>query len=321
MGLVSSLYTRFVCHRYDDPGYLKYFTAADFPGLTAEPVAFASGANTLRGYFYAYPDAGDALAIFCHGIGGGHLSYMKEIERLCRAGWRVLAYDNTGCFASDGDGIGGLSGSLRDLDAAVRWLKQTGAFAEASRVVAVGHSWGGYAVGNIPAFHPEIQRVVVISGFASVESLLCAFTQKMPLPGKNALIRRLLAIERKQNPAYADAAMPDALKTGETRYFFAHDENDPTVPFAANTGALRMRFPDARYRVTDDRFHNPNYTADAAKYLTETFSRFNALVKKGKCRTLADKQAFFADADWDRMTRQDEAFWTEALSFLLADGD
>ena len=94
--------------------------------------------------------------------------------------------------------------------------------------------------------------------------------------------------------------------------------DDPSVNFDHAVGRVQAETtnPEAVFRIFHDRKHNPNYTAEAAAYLTETFGAFNAAVKAGKCRTLAEKQRFFAGTDWARMTRQDEAFWDEAADFL-----
>ena len=71
--------------RCDDTGTAYYFSAADFPGLQAEPFAFPSGVgHTLQGYFYHYGDPiPGRIVVFDHGFGGGHRAYMKEIEKLC----------------------------------------------------------------------------------------------------------------------------------------------------------------------------------------------------------------------------------------------
>ena len=316
MGIVYSLYKKLVCHRYDDPGYLRYFTAEDFPGLMALRATFLSSGTLLRGNYYFYPEHGDSLVVFCHGIGGGHLSYTREIERLCRMGFTVLAYDNTGCFASGGKDIGGLSASLRDLDAVLTGLKDSGMGERYSHLFVFGHSWGGYAAANIPLFHPEVEKCVAVSGFLSVETFLRAVAEEKRLPFGEAIIKKLLAGEKRVSPRHWDAHAANAVEKTGTKFFFIHDVNDPTVPFAPNTGALQKRFPGLYCRVTTDRFHNPNYTPEAAALLNTTFGRFAAETRKGKLRTLKARQAFFADADWRAMTEQDENFWTEVENFL-----
>ena len=318
MGVVSRAYRQQTVHRYDDTGYLKYARAEDFPGLRDERLAFASGPNRLAGHLYAYEGCGDELIVFCHGIGGGHRSYLREIALLCGRGYPVFAYDNTGCFDSEGKDIGCMTQSLADLDSAVKYLKQSGRFRQYARVFVIGHSWGGFAAGNIASYQDGIAGVAVISGFISVERLL-----EDNLGSVKEFIRpfslwRLKAFERKAAPDYCGACTQDAVNGRKTRFLFAHSTDDPMVPYVRHTGYLKEHAdnPDVQYLIYDDRKHNPNYTADAAAYLTGTFAAFNAAMKAGEVKTLEDKQRFFADADWDRMTRQDEDFWDKVCAFL-----
>ena len=99
--------------RCDDTGTAFYFSSADFPGLEAEPFSFPScKGHELKGYFYHYDDPiPGRIVVFDHGFGGGHRSYMKEIELLCRHGYLVFSYDHTGCMESGGDSIGGFTQS------------------------------------------------------------------------------------------------------------------------------------------------------------------------------------------------------------------
>ncbi len=317
MALSEKLYKKLLVHRYDDPGYLKYYTAVDYPGLRDEPFFFRSGDCRLSAHRYAYDGAGDSLILFCHGIGGGHLSYMREIELLCRRGFTVIAWDNTGCFASEGADIRCLSQSLADLDAAVAYLKETGVFSAFRRVSVVGHSWGGYAAANIPAFQSGIEKAVVISGFVSAERLLLGMLGGAKDPVRRAVLRRLLAFERAAAPKYAAACALDPVNAGGTKYLFAHSTDDPTVSYAYNTEYIQKNAAaPAEYLISGDRKHNPNYTADAAAYLNETFGSFNRALRRGKLKTPEDKRRFFADADWDRMTAQDPLFWEKVFAFL-----
>ena len=318
MGVILRAYRKNLVHRYDDEGYIKYFSAADFPGLTDEPFFFPSGPNRLAGHIYSCEGCReDTLLIFCHGIGAGHRAYMTEIDLLCRAGYRVAACDNTGCLDSEGGSILCMSQSLADLDCAVRYLKQQGIFGRYRHVYVIGHSWGGFAAGNIPALHPEIQKAVVISGFVSVERLLRGTLGGAKDPVRKCILRRLLAYEKKTAPAYCGASVSDALAHGAANYLIAHSTDDSMVPYADNAGYLKETAPEnARFLILSDRKHNPNYTLDAVSYMNEIFGAFNQALKAGKLKTLEQKKAFFADTDWVRMTRQDPAFWQQVIGFL-----
>jgi len=319
VGIILNYYKKNTVHRYDDNGFIKYFSASDFPGLNAEPTSFKSGKNTLRGYFYSYEGCReDVLVIFCHGIGGGHRSYMTEIERLCKEGYKVFSYDNTGCFESDGEDIIGMSNSLSDLDAAVTYLKKEGIFQKYCAVYVMGHSWGGYAAGNIAAFHPDIKKAVVISGFISVKNLVTGTLGGAKDPVKKFILSRIMAFEKNANPGYWDRSIADAVKNGGTQFLFAHSTNDPSVSYEYNAKIIEdtAKGENVSFLINDNKLHNPNYTLDAVNYLTGVFGGFNKEKRAGNMKTFEQKKAYFAGTDWVRMTKQDEAFWGEVFKFL-----
>ncbi|MBP5295048.1 MAG: alpha/beta hydrolase [Lachnospiraceae bacterium] len=317
MSIASLFYKKFLVHRYDGEPHFRYFTAEDFPGLRADPVEFDSDGNLLRGFFYSYDGCReDTLLIFCHGIGGGHRSYLAEIETLCKAGYRVLAYDNTGCFASEGKDIRSMSRSLADLDNAVNFLKREGIFSRYEHVYTIGHSWGGFAAGAIPQYQKDIRKTVVISGFLSVEGILSSGILSMKIPFKKALLKGFLSYEAKSDPAHLDASIPLAMEQGNCRYFIAHSEDDGVVPYKENAAVLKERFTDAEYLIVNGKKHNPNYAKDAVDYMNETFGSYSRLVKEKKLRTEEEKERFMENADWRRMTAQDPAFWDKVLHFL-----
>ena len=173
---VVGIYRSQFLTRCDDAGLAHYFSHADFPGLQQEAFSFPSSCgHTLQGWFYHYETViPGRIVVFDHGFGGGHRSYMKEIEMLCRHGYLVFSYDHTGCMESGGENPGGLSQSLRDLNDCLTALKKHPACADLLFSV-MGHSWGGFSTLNIAALHPDITHIVVLSGFTSVERMLEQF--------------------------------------------------------------------------------------------------------------------------------------------------
>ena len=315
MCIISALYKKYVVHRYDPDGVIKYFTYEDFDGMTAEPIAFATPQGVeLKGNIYAYPNAdAGSLVVLAHGIGGGHRSYLREIERICREGYRVVGFDNAGCFASGGESIRGLTESCNDLNACLTWLRSQPRFAE-TRISLIGHSWGGYAVGNVLNLRDDIYAAVVISGFASVEGFLRA-----SLKGKPGFIRRgIMRFERKANPDCVDLCSADALEKTSAKVLVIHSRDDAVVPFACGLEYVRTRVsnPNVRFLIIEDKGHNPHYSADALAYMNAGFGEYNRLVAKKKLRTDAEKRAFTADWDYYRMTEQDEDVWKEIFDII-----
>ena len=315
MCVISALYKKYVVRRYDPDGVIKYFTYEDFPGMTAEPIAFSTPQGIeLKGNIYAYPNAdADSLVVFAHGIGGGHRSYLREIDILCRAGYRVAGFDNAGCFASGGKNIRGLTESCNDLNACLNFLRGQARFAE-TRVSLVGHSWGGYAVGNVLNLRDDIYAAVVISGFASVDEFL-----RVSLKGKPGFIRRgILRFERKANPDCVDLCSADALEKTSAKALLIHSGSDVVVPISCGLGYVRDRVnrPNVRFLEIDNKGHNPHYSADALAYMNAEFGEYNRLVAKKKLKTVDEKRAFTKDWDYYRMTEQDEDVWREILDSI-----
>ncbi len=321
---IESIYRARMFVRHDDTGRVKYFAPEEFDDITAEPYSFVTKqGDALAGWFYtsATPNDKDAaengaprgcrLVVFAHGLGGGHRSYMKEIVMLARHGYRVFAYDNTGCMASEGEASRGLAASLSDLDDCLTALKADKAV-DTSDVSVVGHSWGGYAAMNIAAFHPDVKRIVGFAGFVSVEEMV-----KQSFPHVLALWRgRIMALERETNPRYAEAAAQDTLAATEAQVLLFHSLDDETVfykrHFIPLMRALEGR-ENIRFVTVDDRRHNPNYTPDAVAYKRTLYAglkRLPAIMTEDEC------EAFRTSFDWDRMTAQDVSVWEMVFAHL-----
>ncbi len=317
-GLIEKFYRKTVYTRADDNGCVVYFTAEDFEGLHREEYPFPSSlGHTLAGAFYYYDGFDEnRLIIFEHGMGSGHTGYMTEIERLCRAGYRVFAYDHTGCMSSGGETTNGFAQSLRDLDDAIKALKADGKYSSLPLSV-VGHSWGGFSTLNISALHPDIEKCVAMSGFISVEQILRGFFRGPLAP----FLKKILALEKNSNPDYADYNALETLKGTKTEMLIIHSDDDKTVSVKNSLDLLERELSgraDIRLSRLTGKNHNPNYTADAVKYKDKFFAEYQKALKKKALVTEEDKKAFREKYDWKRMTAQDETVWAEILDFLNA---
>ena len=90
---VIERYKAMAFSRCDDDGTAFYFSSDDFPGLNKKAYSFKSSmGHNLQGYFYSYEKTVEGrIVVFDHGMGGGHRSYMREIEKLCRHGFLVFS--------------------------------------------------------------------------------------------------------------------------------------------------------------------------------------------------------------------------------------
>ena len=312
----EKIYRNMVYSRADDNGCVVYFTAEDFDGLHREEYSFPSSlGHTLSGAFYYYEGFDEKrLIVFDHGMGSGHTGYMTEIERLCREGYRVFSYDHTGCMKSGGESTNGFAQSLRDLDDAVKALKQDERYS-ALPISVIGHSWGGFSTLNISALHPDIEKCVAMSGFISVEQILKGYFKGILLP----FYKKFLALEKKSNPDYVRYNALQSLKNTKTEMLIIHSDDDKTVSAENNFDLLEKELSgkeNIRFLRLTGKNHNPNYTEDAVKYKDKFFSEYQRALKKKALTADEQKEAFKKKYDWKRMTAQDEKIWAEILELL-----
>lgn len=311
--IVNTFRSNFVT-RCDDAGTAYYFSAEDFPGLIREDFSFPSSCgHTLHGAFYHYdPVIPGRIVVFDHGFGGGHRSYMKEIEMLCHRGFLVFAYDHTGCMASGGENIRGFSQSLRDLDDCLKALKQHERCKDLA-ISVMGHSWGGFSTANICALHPDISHIVVLSGFVSVEMLVGQFFSGL-LKGYR---KTILALD--PNPDYVHFNAVESLSGSDARILLVYSANDKMVSKAIHFDTLLAGLShkeNVKFLLVENKGHNPNYTEDAVSYLAQYSADIG---KKGKTLTNEEAKKAYRDSwDWDRMTQQDESVWKEIFKTLEA---
>ena len=316
MNLIEKLYRSNLFIRNDNANGIFYFTASDFPGLQAEAYTFKSQmGHDLKGYFYHYENlVPGRLVIFDHGMGNGHRAYLREIERLARAGYLVFSYDHTGCMESGGESTNGFAQSLKDLDDCLNALKKEPAL-QGYTISVVGHSWGGFSTMNITALHPEITHVVSMSGFVSVRRML-EQTFAGPLKGAR---KSLYELENRSNPGYADYDAVQTLSKTDAKVLLIASADDKVVQKAYHYDTLHQALSDREnihFLLTEGKGHNPNYTCDAVHYKDAFFAAFQKSVKKKKLETPRQQEAFMSAYDWMRMTEQDEAVWNEILRHL-----
>jgi len=315
---VVGIYRSQFLSRCDDMGLAHYFSHADFPGLRQQPFDFRSSlGHTMKGWFYCYDEIiPGRVVVFDHGFGGGHRSYMKEIELLARHGYLVYTYDHTGCMESGGDSPRGLSQSLRDLNDAINALQATQGFRNLD-ISVMGHSWGAFACMNIAALHPEISHIVALSGFVSVEEMVGQFFSGI-LRGYR---KPVLKIEQENNPDFVKYNAVKTLSETAAQVLLIYSANDKLVIREIHHGLLTKGLKDkknVRILLEENKGHNPNYTADAVAYLAEYTADMTRRLKDKQLSTEEEKAAFRAKWDWDRMTEQDEKVWAEIFKTLDA---
>ena len=309
---VVNTFKKMMYTRCDNFGLAYYFSDKDFSGLNKTSYQFKSSkGHMLQGYIYHYDyPIANKVIVFDHGFGGGHQSYMKEIEKLCRAGFKVFAYDHTGCMESGGETPNGMAQSLCDLNDCIENIKTT--IFKDYEIYVIGHSWGGFSTLNISGIHPEIKKVVVISGFVSVELIINDFFDGA-LKGYRKAIMKL---ETESNPYFVRFNGVDSLKKSPADVLLIYSTNDTLVKEKTQYQVLYNELkdrPNTKFMLLNNKGHNPNYTEAAVNYLNEYTVLKNKLLKKNKLNKEQARIDFVNSFDWNRMTEQDEQVWKEII--------
>lgn len=310
--MIKKIYNR-IFSRYDEVPYFKYFGLKDFPGLMSEEYSFMSFNNTLRGFFYHYDNYDeDTIVIFCHGIGGGHSSYFKEIEKLAKAGFNVLGFDYTGCVLSEGDTSNGLSNSLRDLDMCIKSLRCKDEYKD-KKIYVVGHSWGAYAAGAINLYE-RVDKVVSIAPFISPKVMYNCFF-KFPFFFLTPLG---MALEKSHLGGYAYASVLDALNIQGVKALVLASFDDSVIPFKKNTKKLiyKVKNNNVKFLISEGKNHFPHYSYDAVNYFIEVNTTYKKKLKDKTIKTNEDKAEYYSHVDFDRCSAQDEHTWRDIIKFL-----
>ena len=309
---IVDIYKKNICIRQDGTPLLSYFSADDFPGLQHTPFDFlGNNGQKLQGYFYYYQNPRkDRLIIFDHGMGNGHVAYMKEIELIARRGYTVFTYDHTGCRESGGENIVGFAQSLCDLDYAVNAVRTVEGYKDAL-ISVIGHSWGGFASLNIPALHPEIDSCVSLSGFICVEQIIAQFFSGILRFYRPSVLR----LERDSNPMYSLIDARRSLEDTKTRILYIASDDDPTVKKKYHYDSL-VGHEKIELILLHGKKHNPNYSDAAVAELTRMSDAMTEGLKKKNFNTPEDAEKFRTSWDWHKITEQDENVWNTIFEFL-----
>ena len=217
--------------RYETTEYLK-FCLDDFYGLKADRHEFTSNDGIkLVGYRYYVEDVkAQGVVVIAHGFGGGgHNSYMDVAYYFAQRGYDVFAYDATGNDESEGKGVNGIPQGVADLSVAIDYLQKIDEVKDLP-VMLWGHSWGGYCVGAVLNYHPEVKAIASIAGFNRSGDLIKAQGQQMVGGIIDFMMPYVNSIERIKCGKYSSANALDGFSNSKCGVFIAHSSDDTTVP-------------------------------------------------------------------------------------------
>ncbi|MBO4383887.1 MAG: alpha/beta hydrolase [Clostridia bacterium] len=307
MGFIVKKYVESFMVRYDSDEGIPFPGYADFPGLVCEPASFRNSDGVEIKYCAYYYDGhrNDKLILFLHGLGPGHTPYTVDIEQYCRAGYKVLAPDYTGCGASGGEALPSVNAPARDAVELIELLDPK------EEVVPVGHSLGGYTALTVANCLPRVKRAVIISGFVSVADEMIGAVKLRLLTGG------VTRYEKKRIPRFRKLDNRAYLASTEDKILWIHSKDDPVVNFKYNAGqAIKLGNPNVRVIAVENKQHMPQYTRESLGRMNEWLGEYNREVNEKKLVTPEEKKAFFLDKPVIRMMEPDPAVFGEILDFI-----
>lgn len=283
--------------------------------------SFYSGSNKLQGYLYGAENT-DGLVVISHGLGGGADSYLAETMYFVDNGYSVFAYDNTGCYNSEGDNCVGLPQSAIDLDAALTYIENNERF-DGLPILLYGHSWGGYAVTAGLKYDHNVTAAVSVAGFNDPMDMVKEWCKGMMGNFTYVEYPYIYLYERIILGDCIEATAVDGINSTDTPVLIIQGDNDETVNYSgAATIACRDEItnPNAQFKICgDDRHngHNNLFISDGAyEYSSEKRNEYDKLSEEYGDEIPEDvEREFFSGIDKDKYNELDEDFMSDVISF------
>ena len=306
--LIILLFTLYVHNSYFGKRFtpnpnVVYYTKEEFE-LSFFPCEIKDGKDKLCGGLYTYDGAvEDKIIIFGHGMDSSVKAYIQDIEYLCRKGFQVFAVDYHGTDTSTGKSLKGLSYGIHSIDKAIKYVKDTFGDRE---IILMGHSWGAYSVLSALKYNNDISKVIAISPFMSLKSLLIGGFPKKIWP----CIPFFYFVEWIKCGKYAFSNTVKGLKKFNGQALILHSKDDPVVKYDVNTLKLMDKIKNAKYMISLNKGHNPEYSFDAIKELNNYIKEINCL------KTDDEKIAYMKKTDFHKLGELDNTVMDKIVEFI-----
>ena len=274
---------------------------------------FVSGDNNLRGYIYHQDDA-LGLIVISHGLGGGADSYLPYMKWFYDQGWSIFMYDATGSFDSEGDSTIGFPQSVKDLEAALHYIRSNQTF-DGLDICIFGHSWGGYAAINV--LHLVDDIIAVISVAAPNDANTFIFDQVKESMGLFAYTQKpfLSLYQNLKFGAYTKLNGVDAINQTDAKIMIIQGIKDEIVTYdhtALYAKQSLITNEEVSFILIEDEGRNGHQhlfrSDDAISYIEAINVSYRALYDAHHENIPYEvKQSFYEDIDRYRVQALDEA--------------
>lgn len=301
--------------RYEVREYAAY-KPEDFPDLELRRCELISNkGDKLAAYKYQKKGIEPkAVLVMVHGLCGSHRNYLDLCDYFAGHGYTIFTYDSTGSGESEGKKVGGFAQGLADLDYVLRFVKKQEEY-KGLQILLMGHSWGGYCVGSVLKFHPDVKAVVDISGFDSIPGILKQYAE-MHI-GKTAplLMPYVSLYEKICWGKYSGICACDGFANSDARVMIIHSSDDKTVLTENGYGLFKEKFDnDERFvfKMYTDRAHSYPVNSDKARKIRTEVK--NIYIKRLKTQGEAEAQKYLeTEVDRHQWMELDEALMQEIL--------
>jgi alpha-beta hydrolase superfamily lysophospholipase len=302
-----TMYKRNFDKRYNDNHTLKYYTAEEL-NLNSEPISFPTLDKTiLRGYLFNSKDATSSkgLIVFSHGIGAGHLPYMKEIAYMADNGYTVLAFDDKACNESDGEKLGGLTESLIDLDYCLKFVENNTKLNKMD-IFLYGHGMGAFAVSNVTSLnHPLIKGVVALAPFNNEASFMYESYGRITTMRQRIILTSFRAIVKNRFKDYSKLSTVDSFDKSDIPHLIIAGEKDNVVDYSNNYFVFKDIFENKegyRFISLPEIYNRPTLSKQASEYDMETNDELGQLQADFKEKVPEHRlKKFYEELDYDKL--------------------
>lgn len=144
---------------------ITFLMNSPFAQSSCDTLTFINEGSRLQGYFYYSGISGSPTLLFTQGfMDTGDIWNIGKT--LSENGINVFTFDFRGCFQSEGKQS--LMNSQEDIDVAYNYLRSDEFIKkykiDTSKIIPGGYSFGGHMSMLYAVYHPEIKRMLSISG-------------------------------------------------------------------------------------------------------------------------------------------------------------
>ncbi len=265
-------YTLSIPHRVFEPQKAVVFS--DTPQETTFP---AADGLKIAGWFIPAPDSDKALILVhgrnssrTHEFGGKFPEFAAAMNR---RGFSVLMFDLRGHGQSAAALCTFGLAERQDVFGAVNWLKQRGY--PATRISILGVSMGVAAVVGAAADDPEIDILVLDSGYAEIYSLLkLQWRAASELPDIFLPSTLLFGQGLTGYDLASSSPARELERTAPRPVLIIHSALDPDTP-VEHAYQLRTAAPASEYWETNTAKHSMNYNSNPQEYVDKVTDFLN----------------------------------------------